>query len=69
MPLAPALSPHGRLSLQEADEAAGLTSALAPELASRLTRAFARGSGHGLLTLGVDEIGTCLLYTSDAADE
>src|SRR5215472_16679918 len=50
------LTPHGRLVAQVADDA--------PELhhdtAARLTNAFARGSGHGLLQLGAGEIGQLL---------
>jgi superfamily II DNA or RNA helicase len=54
--LAPALSPHGVLSLKPSDEAP------APDTApyARIERAFARGSGHGLLHLGAAEIGTGL---------
>ena len=42
------LSPHGRLSLAQADDAPDLST----ELASRLQQAFSRSSGHGLLRLG-----------------
>jgi non-specific serine/threonine protein kinase len=49
----PVLSPRGRLTLQESAEAVEL----APDLAARLDRAFARGAGHGLLLLGADAIG------------
>ena len=55
-PLAPVLSPHGRLGVRDVVEA----ELLPPDLASRLSRTFARGSGHGLLALGADEIGTAL---------
>ena len=48
-----ALTPHGRLPLVPSDDAPEL----APELAQRLTTAFARSSGHGLLQLGGAEIG------------
>ncbi len=54
--LAPALSPHGRLTLQESDKAAET----APSSAARLSQAFARGAGHGLLSLGADEVGSAL---------
>ena len=54
--LAPALSPHGRLSLVEANDAPVLD----PDLVQRLRVAFARGSGHGLLQLGAAEIGSAL---------
>jgi non-specific serine/threonine protein kinase len=59
MPLlfpAPTLSPHGRLTLVQDDEAA----AVEGELAQRLQNAFVRGSGHGLLQLGANEIGVPL---------
>jgi non-specific serine/threonine protein kinase len=39
---------------------AGDVLALPPEQSSRLEQAFARGSGHGLLCLGADEVGTAL---------
>jgi SNF2-related domain/SNF2 Helicase protein/Helicase conserved C-terminal domain len=54
--LAPALSPHGVLSLKPSDEAPAQDSV--PY--ARIERAFARGSGHGLLHLGAAEIGTGL---------
>jgi superfamily II DNA or RNA helicase len=54
--LGPVLSPHGRLSLQEIVG----TSELAPDLAKRLAQVFARGAGHGLLALALDELGTVL---------
>jgi len=50
------LSPHGRLVLTHDAEAPRLDSGLA----DRLLRAFERGSGHGLLLLGADEVGTPL---------
>ena len=56
MILTPVLTPHGLLTLGPTGEA--LT--LAPEQSSRLAQAFGRGSGHGLLSLGVDEVGTVL---------
>jgi superfamily II DNA or RNA helicase len=49
------LTPHGRLLLEPADDAA-----LAPDVSHRLQEAFARGSGHGLLQLGAAEVGTTL---------
>ena len=56
MMLAPVLTPHGLLTLRQSPEAL----ALEPEHGSRLEQAFARGSGHGLLCLGADEVGTAL---------
>ena len=56
MALVPALSPHGVLKLRPQDDAATITS----EVADRIGSAFARGSGHGLLRLGADEVGTSL---------
>ncbi len=53
---APVLSPLGRLTLRQAGEAPELDA----ELGERLERAFSRGSGHGLLCLGADEVGTAL---------
>jgi non-specific serine/threonine protein kinase len=50
------LTPHGILNLRQSADA----SDLAPALAARLDRAFARGSGHGLLRLGADEVGTVM---------
>lgn len=46
--LAPCLSPHGRLVLAGADDAL------------ELERAFARGTGHGLLALGARGVGEVL---------
>ncbi len=54
--LSPILTPHGRLSLVEEDCAP----ALDLSLAQRLRDAFTRGSGHGLLQLGVGDVGTGL---------
>src|SRR5437868_1643560 len=54
MMLAPILTPHGLLTLRHAGEAP----ALEPERGARLENAFIRGSGHGLLCLGADEVGT-----------
>jgi superfamily II DNA or RNA helicase len=56
MMLAPVLTPHGLLILKQSSEALALES----EHGSRLEQAFARGSGHGLLFLGADEVGTAL---------
>ncbi len=53
---APVLTPHGSLILAQTGEA--LT--LAPEQGARLEMAFARGCGHGLLSLGIDEVGAAL---------
>ncbi|SDI73013.1 MULTISPECIES: DEAD/DEAH box helicase [Bradyrhizobium] len=54
MMLAPVLTPHGSLILRQAEEA------LAAPSNPRLEQAFSRGSGHGLLHLGADEVGTAL---------
>ena len=56
MMLAPVLTPHGLLTLRQAND--GL--ALEPDRGARIERAFIRGSGHGLLCLGADEVGTTL---------
>ncbi|MEJ2118806.1 MAG: SNF2 helicase-associated domain-containing protein, partial [Alphaproteobacteria bacterium] len=56
MTLAPVLTPHGLLQLEETDEGAPL----AEPCATRLNHAFERGSGHGLLSLGLDDAGTAL---------
>ena len=56
MTLEPVLTPHGLLTLRETGEAL----ALEPEQGLRLEKAFARGSGHGLLWLGASEVGTAL---------
>src|SRR3982751_2155428 len=50
------LTPRGHLLLEEANDA----SALDGTVAARLARAFARGSGYGLLQLGAGEIGRSL---------
>src|SRR5437660_9661350 len=54
--LAPALSPHGVLSLKPSDDA------LAADATAdaRIVRAFARGAGHGLLHLGAEAVGVAL---------
>src|SRR5882672_12427017 len=56
VPVAPTLSPHGRLTIVEGADALPL----GPELAQRLRNAFQRGSGHGLLQLGAAETGAAL---------
>jgi non-specific serine/threonine protein kinase len=53
------LTPHGRLGLVVADDVPELDELLA----ERLTKAFARGPGHGLLRLGAAEIGRILPAT------
>ena len=58
MGLEPVLRPNGVLTLLPSAPAAEEAPALAPNL--RLENAFARGSGHGLLSLGADEVGTAL---------
>lgn len=52
--LSPILTPHGALILDPTGEA------LDPVRAQRLRQAFERGSGHGLLCLGADEVGVPL---------
>ena len=54
--LAPVLTPHGRLIVERDEDAPALDA----ELAQRMEGAFTRGSGHGLLALGADEIGVAL---------
>ncbi len=54
--IGPVLAPYGRLRLQ----AGGPPGATANEGVVRLLAAFGRGSGHSLLTLGLDEVGTQL---------
>jgi non-specific serine/threonine protein kinase len=51
-----ALTPHGHLVLLPAPDAP----ALPPELQRRLERSFERGAAHGLLELGLREVGTAL---------
>ncbi|MDZ4738908.1 MAG: DEAD/DEAH box helicase [Alphaproteobacteria bacterium] len=50
------LTPHGQLHLVHTGEGA----ALQPERSARLEAGFALGSGHGLLCLGIDEVGAPL---------
>jgi hypothetical protein len=47
------LTPHGRLALEASDDAQELS----PQLGRRLTEAFSRGPGFGLLQLGAREVG------------
>jgi superfamily II DNA or RNA helicase len=54
--LVPLLTPHGHLRLVPDSDAPPLPAALA----QRLSAAFARGSGHGLLHLGAAEVGSIL---------
>jgi superfamily II DNA or RNA helicase len=54
--LAPVLTPHGRLTLGQLDDALPLDF----EVGQRLRNAFERGSGHGLFQLGAGEVGTAL---------
>jgi hypothetical protein len=54
--LMPVLTPHGVLTLRRDEEAPELE----PTQGTRLERAFGRGSGHGLLALGADEVATPL---------
>src|ERR1700730_16205881 len=52
----PVLTPHGHLMLAPTDEARSLPG----NLRGRLEDAFERGAGHGLLELGIREVGTAL---------
>jgi len=52
----PILTPHGNLTLGPPEEAL----VTQPGQAARLEKSFARGTGHGLLHLGADEVGTPL---------
>ncbi|WP_038380985.1 DEAD/DEAH box helicase [Bradyrhizobium elkanii] len=56
MTLEPVLTPHGLLTLRQTAQAP----ALEPDQGSQLEKAFLRGSGHGLLWLGADEVATVL---------
>src|SRR5215475_5210400 len=47
------LTPHGRLLVENQDDAPGIDHATS----IRLTKAFARGTGHGLMRLGAAEVG------------
>src|SRR5260370_41346152 len=50
------LTPYGRLVVGNQDDAPGIASATS----IRLTEAFARGTGHGLVRLGAAEVGQTL---------
>src|SRR5882672_2920411 len=52
----PVLTPQGHLVLAPTDEAR----ILPDNLRDRLESAFERGAGHGLLELGIREVGTAL---------
>ena len=54
--LIPVLTPHGQLILAHTADGAGLESARA----TRIEAAFAKGAGHGLLSLGADDVGAAL---------
>jgi non-specific serine/threonine protein kinase len=56
MVLAPVLTPHGVLALRPSSDGVGLQ----PDLGMQLATAFTRGPGHGLLSLGADQVGTVL---------
>lgn len=56
MTLEPVLTPHGLLTLRQTAQAP----ALELNQGLRLEKAFLRGSGHGLLWLGADEVATVL---------
>jgi non-specific serine/threonine protein kinase len=56
MTLEPVLTPHGLLTLRQTGKALASES----EQGLRLEKAFIRDSGHGLLRLGADEVGTAL---------
>ncbi len=55
-PFSLSLTPHGRLILTHDPDAPDLDAGLR----DRFKQAFERGSGHGLLLLGADEVGTTL---------
>ncbi|MGA3403447.1 MAG: DEAD/DEAH box helicase, partial [Acetobacteraceae bacterium] len=50
------LTPHGHLVAEDQDDAPEID----PKVATRLTEAFARGAGHGLVRLGAGEVGQIL---------
>jgi superfamily II DNA or RNA helicase len=54
--MVPVLTPHGVLTVRRNGEVPTFERARG----DRLAQAFLRGSGHGLLALGVDEVGTAL---------
>ena len=61
--LAPVLTPNGLLTLVRSSQVEEETPALDAARSLRLEKAFARGSGHGLLLLGANEVGTVLPST------
>src|SRR5579863_3780590 len=58
--LEPILRSNGALALRPIGPAEMPLAELEPEPGSRLEKAFSRGAGHGLLSLGADEVGTAL---------
>ena len=50
------LTPHGRLVVEQQDDAPEIDA----KAATRLTDAFAHGTGHGLVRLGAGEVGQAL---------
>ena len=50
------LTPHGRLAVEDGDDAPEIDAAVS----IRLTEAFAQGTGHGLMRLGAAEVGQAL---------
>ena len=54
--LALRLTPHGHLVTETGDD----SSEIDPNAGIRLTEAFARGTGHGLVRLGAGEVGQTL---------
>lgn len=63
MMLLPVLTPHGLLTLRESSGADSGLVELDDVRGHRLETAFVRGCGHGLLSLGADEVGTKLPAT------
>ena len=61
--LAPVLTPNGLLTLVRSSQVEEETPALDAARSLQLEKAFARGSGHGLLLLGASEVGTVLPST------
>nr|VFJ62416.1 MAG: Helicase conserved C-terminal domain-containing protein [Candidatus Kentron sp. FM]VFJ62936.1 MAG: Helicase conserved C-terminal domain-containing protein [Candidatus Kentron sp. FM]VFK17398.1 MAG: Helicase conserved C-terminal domain-containing protein [Candidatus Kentron sp. FM] len=51
------LTPQGNIVLDEANDSPSLAHSLDSNVAERLSRAFARGPGHGLMQLGAGEAG------------
>jgi non-specific serine/threonine protein kinase len=60
MMLTPVLTPRGLLTFTPSAGAEQETRVLDRECGIRLEKAFARGCGHGLLSLGADDVGTTL---------